>query len=75
MFTFFWPQFISKNKDRAISWDLMLISTWNFHKLVSFKKGLIILQNIETWATMNKLKQVTQRFFLYSYINQQEANF
>ena len=49
----FRPQFISKNKGHAISWDLMLISSWNFHKLVSLKKGLIMLQIIRTnYATL-----------------------
>ena len=73
--TFFRPQVISKNKDHAISLDLMLISTWNFRKLVSLKKGLIILQNIGAWATTSKLKQVMQRFLVYYYINKQEVNF
>ena len=53
----------------------MLILTWNFYKSVSLKKGLIILQNIGTWATINKLKQVMQRFFVYYYINKQKENF
>ena len=53
----------------------MLISTWNFRKLVSLKKGLIILQNIGAWATTSKLKQVMQRFLVYYYINKQEVNF
>ena len=56
MLTFFRPQFINKNKDHAISCDLMLISTWNSHKLVSLKKGLIILeQHEQQWLSWNKL--------------------
>ena len=61
MFNFFRPHVISKNKFHAISWDLMLISTWNFYQLVSLKKGLIILQNIRIWAKMNKLMEVVNR--------------
>ena len=51
------------------------IDSWNFHKLVSLKKGLIILQNIGIWATMSKLKQVMQWFFVYYCIDKQEVNF
>ena len=32
------PWYIDKNKDHGISWDLGVMSTWNFHKKVPLTK-------------------------------------
>ena len=48
------PGFIGKNKDHLITWDVEVLSTWNFHKLFPLMKEVDWWRHFSNSADVSK---------------------